>query len=116
MSCFWGPTLLVGGEVTIAEGPSIADIEAALAARRPNWIALAKVHLLRLIERGVTQRLSFPHVKAFAVPDSAKQLSAMLGATLRADVRHDRRTARLLPAGRPRRSDRVHRRPVDLAA
>ncbi len=80
MSCFWGPTLLAGGEITIAEGPSIADIEAALAARQPNWIALAKVHLLRLIERGVTQRLSFRNVEAFAVPDSAKQLSAMLGA------------------------------------
>jgi len=80
MSCFWGPTLLAGGEVTIAEGPSIADIEAALAARRPNWIALAKVHLLRLIEAGVTQRLSFGHVNAFAVPDSSRQLSAMLGA------------------------------------
>jgi len=41
---------------------------------------LAKVHLLRLIEAGVTQRLSFGHVKAFAVPDSSRQLSAMLGA------------------------------------
>jgi non-ribosomal peptide synthetase component E (peptide arylation enzyme) len=79
MSCFWGPTLLAGGEVTIAAGPSIAEIEAALAARRPNWIALAKVHLLRLIEGGATQRLSFGNVKAFSVPDSAKQLSAMLG-------------------------------------
>src|SRR5258706_11347571 len=42
MSCFWGPTLLAGGEVTIAEGPSMADIEAGLAACRPNWIGLAK--------------------------------------------------------------------------
>ena len=80
MSCFWGPTLLAGGEVVIADGPSIADIEAALATRRPNWIALAKVHLLRLIENGVTERLTFDNVRAFAVPDSAKQLSAMLGA------------------------------------
>src|SRR5258706_4175943 len=80
MSCFWGPTLLAGGEITIADGVSIADIEAALATRQPNWIALARVHLLRLIENGVTQRLSFGNVKAFAVPDNAKQLSAMLGA------------------------------------
>lgn len=80
MSSFWGATLLAGGEVTIAPGPSITDIEAALAARKPNWLALAKVHLMRLIEGGVTQRLSFDHVKAFAVPDSAKHLSELLGA------------------------------------
>ncbi len=80
MACFWGPTLLSGGEVVIADGPSLVDIEAALAARRPNWIALAKVHMLRLIENGVTQRLTFDNVRAFAVPDSARQLSAMVGA------------------------------------
>jgi 2,3-dihydroxybenzoate-AMP ligase len=80
MSCFWGPTLLAGGEIAIAEGPSIADIEATLAARRPNWIAMAKVHLLRLADAGGIGRLSFDNVRAFAVPDSARQLSTMLGA------------------------------------
>jgi 2,3-dihydroxybenzoate-AMP ligase len=81
MSCFWGPTLLAGGEVAIAEGPSIADIEATLAARRPNWIAMAKVHLLRLAEAGGLGRLSFDNVRAFSVPDSVRQLSTLLGAT-----------------------------------
>ncbi|WP_176594241.1 AMP-binding protein [Sphingobium sp. EM0848] len=80
MACFWGPTLLAGGEMVIADGPSLADIEAALTARRPNWIALAKVHLMRLIENGVTDRLTFDNVRAFSVPDSARQLSRMLGA------------------------------------
>jgi len=78
---FWGPTLLAGGEVAIAEGPSIADIEATLAARRPNWIGMAKVHLLRLAEAGGVGRLSFDNVRAFAVPDSTRQLSSMLRAT-----------------------------------
>jgi len=81
MSCFWGPTLLVGGEVAIAQGPSIAAIEATLAARRPHWIAMAKVHLMRLAEAGGVGRLSFDNVRAFSVPDSAAQLSSMLGAT-----------------------------------
>ena len=81
LSKFWGPTLLSGGEVAIAEGPSIADIEATLAARRPNWIGMAKVHLLRLAETGGVGRLSFDNVCAFAVPDSARQLSSMLRAT-----------------------------------
>ena len=81
MSCFWGPTLLAGGEVAIAEGPSIADIEATLAARRPNWIAMAKVHLLRLADAGGLGRLTFDNVRAFSVPDSVRQLSTLLGAT-----------------------------------
>ncbi len=80
MGCFWGPTLLVGGEMAIADGPSLAHIEATLAARRPTWIAMAKVHLLRFLESGGAQRLSFDNVMAFAVPDSAKALGAMLGA------------------------------------
>jgi 2,3-dihydroxybenzoate-AMP ligase len=81
LSCFWCPTLLAGGEVAIAEGPSIAKIEATLAARRPNWIGMAKVHLLRLAEGGGVARLSFDNVRAFAVPDSARQLSSLLAAT-----------------------------------
>ena len=80
MSCFWGPTLLVGGEVAIAEGPSLAELEATLAARRPTWIAMAKVHLLRFIESGGVERVRFDNVLGFAVPDSAKALSAQLRA------------------------------------
>ena len=80
MSCFWGPTLLEGGEVAISEGPSLAEIEATLAARRPTWIAMAKVHLLRFIESGGVERVPFDNVMGFAVPDSAKSLSAQLGA------------------------------------
>ena len=80
MACFWGPTLLVGGEVAIADGASLQDIEATLAARRPTWIAMAKVHLMRLIEAGGVERLSFDNVLGFAVPDSAKRLSELLRA------------------------------------
>lgn len=80
MSCFWGATLLAGGEVVIADGPAIADIEAALAARRPNWIAMAKVHLMKLVERGALERLNFDNVRAFSTPDSAKPLSRQFGA------------------------------------
>ena len=80
MACFWGATLLAGGEVVIAEGPSIASIEAALAARRPNWIAMAKVHLMKLVESGGLERLNFDNVRAFSVPDSALALSRQFGA------------------------------------
>ena len=80
MSCFWGPTLLLGGEVAIAGGPSIAQIEAAIEARRPRWIAMAKVHLMRLIERGAAERLDFSNVFGFAMPDSAPVLRRLLDA------------------------------------
>lgn len=80
MSCFWGPTLLLGGEVTIAGGPSIAQIEAAIAARRPRWFAMAKVHLMKLIERGGVRRLDLSNVFGFAVPDGAPVLRHLLGA------------------------------------
>jgi non-ribosomal peptide synthetase component E (peptide arylation enzyme) len=80
MSCYWGPALLAGGEVAIAGGASLADIEATLAERRPNWIALAKVHMLRLKEAGAVDRLNFDNVFGFVVTDSAPVLSRMMGA------------------------------------
>ena len=78
--CVWGPALLAGGEVAVATGPQLADIEALLAARRPTWILMAKVHQLRLYESGALNRLSFDNVLGFPVPDSAVELSRMLGA------------------------------------
>jgi 2,3-dihydroxybenzoate-AMP ligase len=80
MACYWGPALMVGGEVAIAGGPSLADIESTLAARRPTWIALAKVHILRLKEAGAFDRLSLDNVFGFLVTDSAPVLSEMIGA------------------------------------
>jgi non-ribosomal peptide synthetase component E (peptide arylation enzyme) len=80
MSCFWGPTLLVGGEVTIAGGPSMKQIEEAIATRRPRWFAMAKVHLMRLIEREAVGRLDLSNVFGFAVPDGAPVLRRLLGA------------------------------------
>jgi non-ribosomal peptide synthetase component E (peptide arylation enzyme) len=37
MACYWGPALMLGGEVAIADGPSLTDIESTLAARKPTW-------------------------------------------------------------------------------
>ena len=78
--CVWGPALLAGGEVAVATGPQLADIEALLAARRPTWILMAKVHQLRLFESGALERLSFKNVLGFPVPDSAVELTRMMGA------------------------------------
>lgn len=80
MACYWGPALMLGGEVAIAGGPTLADIEATLAERRPTWIALAKVHMLRLKEVGAIERLSFDRVFGFVVTDSAGVLSDIVGA------------------------------------
>jgi len=80
MAQYWGPALLLGGEVAIAAGPSLAQIEETLGFRRPNWIALAKVHMLRLKETGATDRLSFDNVLGFIVTDSAPVLSKIVGA------------------------------------
>jgi len=80
MAQYWGPALILGGEVAIAAGPSLAQIEETLALRRPNWIALAKVHMLRLKETGATDRLSFDNVLGFVVTDSAPFLSEIVGA------------------------------------
>jgi 2,3-dihydroxybenzoate-AMP ligase len=80
MACYWGPALMLGGEVAVADGPSLADIENTLAARKPTWIALAKVHMLRLKEAGAFNRLSLANVFGFVVTDSAPVLSEMIGA------------------------------------
>ncbi|WP_197277193.1 AMP-binding protein [Sphingomonas profundi] len=80
MSCYWMPALMLGGEVAIAGGPSLAEIEHVLAERRPTWIALAKVHMLRLKENGAVDRLSFDNVFGFVVTDSAGPLREMVGA------------------------------------
>jgi len=78
--CIWGPALLAGGEVAVATGPRLADIEAALATRRPTWILMAKVHQLRLYESGALNRLSFDNVLGFPVPEALWSSPRMLGA------------------------------------
>ncbi len=80
LACFWGPTLLVGGEVAITSSMAVGDIEALFAERKPTWIGLPKVLMLRLKESGATERLSFAGVIGFVVTDSALLLSEMLGA------------------------------------
>jgi non-ribosomal peptide synthetase component E (peptide arylation enzyme) len=111
MSCYWGPALLAGGEVAIAGGGSLAEIEATLAERRPSWIALAKVHMLRLKEAGAVERLRLDNVHGFVVTDSAPVLSRMMGAPclpifgmtegLLAFVRRDDPPAAFDTVGRP---------------
>src|SRR5258706_4229031 len=83
MSCFWGPTLLVGGEVAISQGPSIAAIEATLAARRPHWIPMAKVHLMRLAEACGGPRVSFGRGRAGCRGRSRAPISLLLGGAAR---------------------------------
>jgi non-ribosomal peptide synthetase component E (peptide arylation enzyme) len=80
MICFWGPALMCGGEVAIAGGPSLTEIEAVLAARKPTWIALAKVHMLRLVEAGAPARISRDQIKGCIVGDSAATLGEAFGA------------------------------------
>lgn len=80
MACYWTPALMLGGEVAIATGTSLADIEAVLAERRPTWIAIAKVQLVRLKEAGAFDRLNLSHVFGFVILDSAALLREMIGA------------------------------------
>lgn len=80
MACYWAPALMVGGEIAIATGPTLADIEGVLAERRPTWIAIAKVQLVRLKEIGAFERLNFDNVFGFIILDSAAIMREMLGA------------------------------------
>ena len=80
LACFWGPALLLGGEIAITPSVAIADIEALLAERKPNWIGLPKVLMLRLKESGGAERLSMQGVTGFVVTDSALLLGEMIGA------------------------------------
>lgn len=80
MICFWGPALLVGGEVAIAAGSSTADHEQVMAERRPTWIALAKVHMLRLAEAGSLDRMPRDQIQACVVGAEALAVSEMFGA------------------------------------
>ena len=78
---YWGPALMVGGEVAIPGGRMALDeIEKVMAARRPTWIALAKVHMVRLAEAGAFDRMPLDQVKGFIVTDSAVALREMIGA------------------------------------
>ena len=78
---YWGPALMLGGEVSVLVGRiSLRRIEQVLADRKPNWIALAKVHMLRLAEAGAFKRLSMDHVIGFIVTDSAVKLSQIVRA------------------------------------
>ncbi len=80
MACYWAPALMLGGEVAIATGPTLGDIEGVLAERRPTWIAIAKVQLVRLKEVGAFDRLSFDNVFGFIILDSAEIMRKMIGA------------------------------------
>jgi non-ribosomal peptide synthetase component E (peptide arylation enzyme) len=80
MACYWAPALMLGGEVAIAIEPTLAEIEGVLAERRPTWIAIAKVQLVRLKEIGAFDRLNFDNVFGFVILDSAEIMRAMIGA------------------------------------
>lgn len=80
MACYWAPALMLGGEVAIATGPTLNDIEGVLAERRPTWIAIAKVQLVRLAEIGAFDRLNFDNVFGFVILDSAESMRKMIGA------------------------------------
>lgn len=78
---YWGPALMLGGEVALHGGRiSMDEIEKVLAERRPTWIALAKVHMLRLAEMGAFDRVPRDQVTGFIVTDSAIALREMIGA------------------------------------
>lgn len=80
MACFWGPTLLCGGEVALLRGLDLDAIGALIAQRRPNWLLLAPPILWRLKERGLLSADSFRHVRGFTTINNAEKLRALTGA------------------------------------
>lgn len=78
MLCFWLPALLFGGEVAIAAKPDIASIARVILDRKPNWGAIAPVHLRALLNDGWVPDDAFAGVHGLAVQDGAAALSARL--------------------------------------
>lgn len=80
MACFWGPTLLSGGEVALLRTLDLDAIGALIAARKPSWMLLAPPILYRLKERGLFDALSFQNTKGITAINGAPKLRALTGA------------------------------------
>lgn len=80
MICFWMPTLLVGGEVAIAPYVTTDELEHMMVERKPNWVGLAKVHMLRLVEAGGLERIPREQIKACVVNADADAMRKIFDA------------------------------------
>lgn len=83
MACYWGPALLAGGEVAVATSLDVAVIERMLTARRPDWLAIPLVILLRLKDVGVFDRISLSYARGISLPNSALRVEQLTGAPAR---------------------------------
>lgn len=83
MSCYWGPALFSGGEVAVSTSLDAGVVEQVLAARRPDWLAIPLVILLRLKDAGAFDRIDLSHAKGFSVPNSAVRVEQLTGAPAR---------------------------------
>lgn len=80
MACFIMPALLIGGEVAIAPSGRIEVIGAIIAERRPQWCAIALVHVLRLKELGLLADDSFADAYGLICMEKAATFGALVNA------------------------------------
>jgi 2,3-dihydroxybenzoate-AMP ligase len=80
MVCFWMPTLLAGGEVAISPYVTTQELEHMMVERKPTWVGLAKVHMLRLVEAGGLDRIPRQQIKACVVNADAEAMSKIFDA------------------------------------
>lgn len=83
MACYWGPPLFSGGEVAVSTGLDVAVIERILTRRRPDWLAIPLVILLRLKDAGTFERIDLSYARGFSLPNSALRVEQLTGAPAR---------------------------------
>lgn len=80
MACVWGPAIFFGGEVAISPSLDAAAVGPLLTQRKPNWMILPPVVLLRLKEAGWLDRVDFAKAKwGFSVTSAVQRFRTLVG-------------------------------------
>jgi non-ribosomal peptide synthetase component E (peptide arylation enzyme) len=79
MACYWGPALFSGGEVIVSPTLDPVVIGKLMMDRKPNWLGVPLVILLRCKEAGILDHAVFGKAKGFSVPNSARRVCELAG-------------------------------------
>jgi 2,3-dihydroxybenzoate-AMP ligase len=76
---YWLPTFLIGGEVAASATHEIPALLRLFAERRPNWLIVPHVIMLRLAEAGAFGSGNFADAKGFTVMEGALEIAELVG-------------------------------------
>jgi 2,3-dihydroxybenzoate-AMP ligase len=80
MACVWGPAIFFGGEIAISPSLEAAAVGPLLTQRKPNWMLMPPVVLLRLKEAGWFDRIDFAKARwGFSVTSAVQRFRMFVG-------------------------------------